>query len=632
MKGKGFSLSARIAAWVTVAVSALYILSTVILTRVTDLLLEQEATKSAADMLTITSARVDQILKSVESKTISVSWIARESLRNDKELYTITRRFVEESPEIVGSAIALGDTLLSGRKYFSPYSWRDGEVIRSKQLGNDDYNYFKKDWFLPFTTRKPAWSEPYHDMDGGEKLMTTFSFPITGNDKEPLAVITADIEIGLLNEIIDSLQLGNESHTILTSQSGTIVAADLDTGSNNDFITIFDIADSLHDNHVMELAQSLVNGETGTTVIGPEPSDKVMVSYGKLSNGWSISVYYPYREVMATTVKMRRIVIPISLLGILLMGVLIGFIIKRLLSPLKSMTESVEEIASGNFDTALPEITRKDEIRQLRDSFSNMQASLKDYIEDLKVSTAANEKYSNELQIASAIQGSVLRNDFPKEGNLDIFARIIPAKEVGGDLYDFCVKDGKLFFAIGDVSGKGIPASIHMALAMSAFRLTAGLIDTGHVIAKINNNLSENNPMGVFVTLFLACLDLETGVMRFCNAGHNPLVLIDPQGKASFLETKPNLAAGLVNGFRYESQEIRIEKGTKLILYTDGVTEAENESLELFGSKRLISWAESIPDPATAESISTSLIDAVKSYAGNFEQNDDITVMTVIYK
>ena len=167
---------------------------------------------------------------------------------------------------------------------------------------------------------------------------------------------------------------------------------------------------------------------------------------------------------------------------------------------------------------------------------------------------------------------------------------------------------------------------------MSAFRLTAGLIDTGHVIAKINNNLSENNPMGVFVTLFLACLDLETGVMRFCNAGHNPLVLIDPQGKASFLETKPNLAAGLVNGFRYESQEIRIEKGTKLILYTDGVTEAENESLELFGSKRLISWAESIPDPATAESISTSLIDAVKSYAGNFEQNDDITVMTVIYK
>ena len=153
-----------------------------------------------------------------------------------------------------------------------------------------------------------------------------------------------------------------------------------------------------------------------------------------------------------------------------------------------------------------------------------------------------------------------------------------------------------------------------------------------HAVAKINNALSENNPMNMFVTLFLACLDLETGVMQFCNAGHNPVVIIEPDGKAGFLEEKPNLAAGLVSGYRYESQQIHLAKGTRIVLYTDGVTEAENDSLELFGSDRLIGWASSVDPGCSAEGLAGSLLDAVKEYTGDIEQNDDITVMTVIYK
>ena len=631
-EGKGLSLATRVAVYVALSVSLMYIISTLLIARVTDRVLMDEANKSARNMLEITSARIEQVLKSTEANTSAVAWVARESITDDRRLYMITKRFVEETPVITGSAIAIGDTLLRGRKYFCPYSWRSDSGINSKQLGSDDYNYFERDWFLPFYTQEAQWSDPYFDTDGGEKLMTTYSYPITGFDGKPLGVVTADLEISLMSVIIDSLQLGNESRIILTTKDGTIVAADHSKGSEDDMITIFDVADKVKDPGFHDLTKALVNRESGTMILGKKDADRVMVSYGTLSNGWSICVFYYFKEVAASTVKIRNIVIPVSLLAILLMGLVCWYVIKRLLKPLRKVTESALEIAEGNFDTKLPEVVREDEIKKLRDAFDNMQVSLKDYIENLKVSTAANERYSNELVIASKIQEAMLQHDFPNDDKLDIFARIIPARVVGGDLYDFSVKNGKVYFAVGDVSGKGISAALYMALTKSAFRFGTGLVDMDHAVAKINNALSENNPINMFVTLFLACLDLETGLMQFCNAGHNPVVIIEPDGKAGFLEEKPNLAAGLVSGYRYESQQIQLARGTRIVLYTDGVTEAENSSLELFGSDRLIGWASSLALGCSAEGLAGSLLDAVKEYTGDIEQNDDITVMTVIYK
>ncbi len=632
MKRRQLSLASRVALYVAAGVALLYILSTAYIGRVTNRALMAQAKESAADMLEISSAKIEQVLKSTEAKTEAVAWVARESVTNDAKLYTITKRFVEETPVITGSAIAIGDTLLRGRKYFCPYSWRSDSGIHSKQLGSDEYNYLERDWFRPFYTLEPSWSEPYHDTDGGEKLMTTFSYPITGFDGNALGVITADIEIKLLSEIIDSLQLDSESQTILTTKTGTIVAADLESGSNADLVTIFDVADQLNDQGFLELSKSLVEGRNGTTILGKNDSERTMVSYGTLSNGWSICVFYKFKEVAATTIKMRNFLLPVSLLSVLLMGLLCGLIVRRLLKPLKRLTASAKEIAGGNFDTRLPEVTHNDEILELKDSFDNMQVSLKEYVENLKESTAANERYANELSIASRIQEAMLQHDFPDNGHLDIFARIIPAKQVGGDLYDFNIKDKKVYFAVGDVSGKGIPAALHMALAKSALRFVTGLIETDHAVAKINNTLADNNPMDIFVTLFLACLDIETGKMTYCNAGHNPVVLVEPDGKARFLDQKPNLAAGLVSGFRYESQETYIAKGTKIVLYTDGVTEAENSAKELFGSERLLAWASAAGKDCSAKDLAGSLLDTIKAYTGDIDQNDDITVMTLIYK
>lgn len=632
MKRMRLSLASRVALYVAAGVALLYILSTAYIGRVTNRALMGQAKESAADMLEISCAKIEQVLKSTEAKTEAIAWVVRESIRDDAKLFKITQRFVEETPVITGSAIAIGDTLLRGREYFCPYSWRSDSGIHSKQLGTDDYNYFERDWFRPFYTLEPSWSEPYHDTDGGEKLMTTFSYPLTGLDGNALGVVTADVEIKLLSEIIDSLQLDSESQTILTTKSGTIVAADLATGSNADLVTIFDVADQLEDQGFQELSKALVEGKNGTTILGKKESDRVMVSYGTLSNGWSICVFYKFKEVAATTIKMRRFLFPFSLFSILLMSLLCGMIVKRLLKPLKKLTASAKEIAGGNFDTRLPEVTYNDEILELRDSFDNMQVSLKDYVENLKASTAANERYANELSIASKIQEAMLQQDFPDNSHIDIFARIIPAKQVGGDLYDFNIKDGKVYFAVGDVSGKGIPAALHMALTKSALRFVSGLVDTDHAVAKINNTLAENNPMDIFVTLFLACLDLETGKMTYCNAGHNPVVLIEPDGKARFLDQKPNLAGGLVYGFRYESQETYIAKGTKLVLYTDGVTEAENSAKELFGSERLLAWASEFGKDGSAKELAVSLLDTIKAYTGDIDQNDDITVMTMIYR
>ena len=212
-------------------------------------------------------------------------------------------------------------------------------------------------------------------------------------------------------------------------------------------------------------------------------------------------------------------------------------------------------------------------------------------------------------------------------------ALLVPAKEVGGDLYDFVQRDNYLYFTVGDVSGKGVPASLMMAITRAGLRFVAGMNQTmDRLLERVNISVTDTNSNNMFVTLFMGRINLATRHMEFCNAGHNPIIVVPPDGEPYFLMAKANLAVGLFDDFAYEAESLDLAPGTRLILYTDGVNEAERADKSLFGNERLLAWAGSdlVRNSTTTDrQVVDSLFAAVQQFAQGNTQNDDITIMSI---
>lgn len=245
------------------------------------------------------------------------------------------------------------------------------------------------------------------------------------------------------------------------------------------------------------------------------------------------------------------------------------------------------------------------------------------------------ERIESELSIARSIQMAMLPTRFPPFEdfpNLNAHGIVIPAKEVGGDLFDFYIREQMLFFCIGDVSGKGVPASLVMAVTRSLFRSFSSYINSpGQIMAQMNNSLTgEGNEQNMFVTLFLGVLDLRTGTLRYCNAGHNePVRLRAKNAKCASLSCMPNLPLGVLSGFEYKEQAVQMEVGETLFLYTDGLTEAENSAHELFGEQRMMQSIGQWSADMTAEQQIEAMRSAVTAFVGEAEQSDDLTMFTI---
>ena len=253
---------------------------------------------------------------------------------------------------------------------------------------------------------------------------------------------------------------------------------------------------------------------------------------------------------------------------------------------------------------------------------------LKDAYDQLEETTTAKERMESELRIARDIQMSMVPSVFPSVEGLDMYASMTPAKEVGGDLYNFLRKDDKLYFCIGDVSGKGVPASLFMAIVTRGFRTLAL---TGRAPAEIatrlNSELSENNEQGMFVTMFICRLDLKTLQLEYCNAGHTPPIIGNAEGQFAFLDVKEaNAPIGLWPELEYVGEEMDLPSGCMMLLYTDGLNEAENRQQEQYGEDRIIQQMTLHASQATRDMIETLKADA-DQFRNGAEQNDDLTML-----
>ena len=325
------------------------------------------------------------------------------------------------------------------------------------------------------------------------------------------------------------------------------------------------------------------------------------------------------------------LVLALILVLVAIVGLVIVFFvcrreIRRMTRPVTELSVSALNMAKGNFKALLPDISSQDEMRRLRDSFVYLQNSISDYIGQLKTTKSDNERMESELNVARTIQMGMLCTDFPPQ----LHAVLKPAKEVGGDLYDFIRKGDVLHFAVGDVSGKGVPASLVMSITRAMLHFVATLdLPLNESVSRINNSVADTNSNDMFVTLFIGRINMKTLRMDYCNAGHNPPVIIPPGGEPRFLPVKSNLAAGLLEHFPYQDESIDLEPGTRLVAYTDGVTEAENSLLELYGEDRLLEAIGQLKADMSEEAVVKSLYQSVKTFTGRHPQSDDITIMSL---
>ena len=397
--------------------------------------------------------------------------------------------------------------------------------------------------------------------------------------------------------------------------------------------TIFQRARLTNDTALDSLGRKMLNGERGMMEI-LKGKDYSMAVYRPLQpTDWSVALVCSRLDVFASLINIVWFAGIAVALGVLMMFALCVIAIRRITKPLDQLTQSTSEISRGNLHVEMPELKIEDEMWQLRESFVHMQQSLREHIDQLTQTTAANERIKSELSIANNIQQSMMpktHQPLPDRSDIDIYASLVPAKEVGGDLFDYYLYHNKLCFIVGDVSGKGIPAALYMAMTMRVFRIACRHhINSAHEIAEaMGRTLAENNESNMFITAFIGVLDLETNKLGYCNAGHNQPLMVYPDGHCSLLQSESNIPLGILEHFDYEGDSMDFLVGTKMLVYTDGLTEAENPQKKQFGEEQLIHTVENLTFLSSRE-IVTTLDTKVRHFANGAEQSDDLTILCI---
>ncbi len=551
----------------------------------------------------------------------------------------LLERTLAYNPDVFGVCVAFEPGAVAGQgKYFMPFVHRSGDTLARTYLGGPDYEYHLMDWYqVPVLTGKPYWSEPYYDLGGGNKLMSSYSVPFfrtNGADSICAGVAVVDIDLDWLAGLVHETRIFESGYAMVLSRNGMALAH-----PNPDVVmneSIYSYAVNQDEPLLREIGRELRQGKSGFCPYNLKGRPDSWIFYTVLPTGMlSMAVVYPNKEMFAELHDMNRLLIAVIVLGLIFLTVLTLRSIRQLGRPLVAIANSAHEIAGGNFKAELPELKRKDELKQLRDAMAYMQDQLSEYISNLTQTTAAKEKIESELRIARDIQMSMIPQSFPPFPDLpqiDLFAELKSAKEVGGDMYDFFLIDDRRFcFAIGDVSGKGVPASLFMAVTRTLLRSIADKHKNPSGIVKLlNKSLSANNDSCMFVTFFLGILDLDTGKITYTNAGHNPPVLIRSKAEPEILHDRPSLPVGLDEDFDYPEFSMKFHKGDKLFVYTDGVSEAENDQHQLFGEEAIMTELKrnSSADP---RALIKGVDQALASHVQDFTQSDDITMMVVAW-
>ncbi len=598
---------------------------------------------------TLTSAateKIERILQSVEQVPLYIAQrlMTEEALGGLRleQVEKALETFVSSQPNVYGASISFAyGALPNAPLRYAPYYFKENGELHQSNLASNSYEYWLQDWYTQAQkTGKAQWSEPYFDKGGGDALMTTFSVPVYKKDAEGkeqfFAVVTADISLEWLQQIVDAIQVYDTGQAFILSRNGVFI-----THQKSNFIlkfgsSVYEIAKNNNMPKLLDLAHKMSSGQKGSASF--ERSDtgqRVEVLYHPLpASGWSLALFVPTKELLAELNRQTVFMVTFAVIGIVLTVLLVAMVSYGATKPLRQLSKSTGEIAKGQLETELPKIRYFDEIGQLTQDFEQMRRDLKAYLVTLTATTAVKERIESELKIARSIQESFVPNNFPpfpERKEIDIFASLLSAREVGGDLYDFFIVDEDLlFFSVGDVSGKGVPAALFMAVAQTLIKSMAEReSDPAKILQFVNNRLVEDNDRCMFVTLFCGFFNMRTGDLVYANAGHDAPLIVRKTAPIAPLVVPKSVALGVVEDMTYTSKHMQLLPDDTLFLFTDGVTEAMSSVGEQFNLARLYNVLE-------ADSTSTDLVnkvhEAIKEHVGEAEQSDDITLMALRWK
>lgn len=625
-------LSLQVGLVATLVLSCIVFLSTVTSFKTA----KESSIATAKNELTLASLKIENILSDVMIVLDNLNWCVIEAIsdkeNSEKKIYDLTIKVIQNNPQIKGCCVAFVPNYQSSEtNYYAPYSYRlaSGE-IESKDLGNARYDYVSREWYTTaLKTKKPYWSLPYFDGEGSDEYMVTYVDPIFDEEGRIICFFTADIMLETLTSIAKNIKPYPGSTFFMVDQYANYIVTPDET-------LIMRKSSMYTDYFRSNLSKNLITD--GTTDIEmyryKSNEEESMVMFTKLihHSSWRIFIFSPYEAIFGEDDKMLSYIVVVSIVGLVIMLVVCVYRIRLITKPITQISNALENIAKGDIYSPIPQVKAQYEVLQLRKTFEYMQSSLAENIKNLANAMKEKERVDLELSVARKIQKGLLVNiesqKFSKQ-SLDVDALLIPAREVGGDLYDIFIQNNKLYFSVGDVSGKGVPASIFMAISSKLFRfLSTRNSSASTILTKLNSVVSENNAANMFITIFVGILDLKTKQLTYSNAGHNPPILISAQNGVSKVSVKPNIPIGIVENYTYEEQEILLQEDDTLLLYTDGLNEAENSKNEFLGDKRIFEELSKHTGSRSSQ-IVKSLHQLVEEFTQGEEQSDDLTMLSI---
>ena len=527
---------------------------------------------------------IQQMVSGVESAVENVRWLLGWAVDNSESIYPILEEFVKSNPDICGCAFAFEPNHFEEMGYwYEPYVMRDANgLLVHKQIADSLHDYHQMSWYKEgLVADSGRWTEPYIDNEGAHGMVCTYTIPVYNEAGEPVAVFGADLSLNWLTDKF-AMQEGTKEVSFLVSREGRLLAC-----PDKDMIMKYsqeEVKAKNGNSQIEAINRDMLAGHNGSAKVKDLNGDSKLIYYSPVGGrtGWSMAIVFSEKEMYK---GLRSVGLKLQILMILGLALMV-YIMWRMVR-----------------------------------GFKRLQAV-----------SAEKERIGSELRIASNIQNGMLPKTFPPYPDLDelaLYGTLMSAKEVGGDLYDFSVRDYKAYFCVGDVSGKGVPASLVMAVTRSLFRsVSARVEDPGQIMSQINNAMSEMNENSMFVTLFIGVLDLHTGNLTYSNAGHCAPVLLGE--KPMPVEMDANIPVGIMADWQFTSQNVTLKPGQTLFIYTDGLTEAENATHEQFGEERMmevLAKSDTAPRP-----LIENIIQEVHHFVGQAEQSDDLTILAVQFR
>ena len=639
MKGYG-SITSKLSIIIIVVISVLFSFFNLYNYFVGRALLEEDMKKDIGNLQEHAIGEIDWMMNSAEDGPKYISNLLQNQSKDSLLIDNLLQTFIITNSYVENAFVVTGNNNTTFNSDNVVYYSRSGDCLRL--LNPKLYDGFllektlKKDFF---TTKSASWSEPFFSKVTNSwvirYVVPIINDSVNGNT-ENLGLCGVDLSINWLDSIINKSQDSSNLVFFMLSEKGNLLSWKEKYGYKDNIIKL------TRDSNLPEfqsLAVKMMRGERGVSEgITGLSGKEIILSYCPIpSSSWSLGLILPYEDVYGSFKTLTRDLVAGSIIGFLLLIVSVVLILKRKMRSLRLLAESAYKIGEGDFHVELPIVRANDEISLLRTSLATMQNELDSYIKNLLKATTQREKIESELKIAHKIQMGFLKTDFDSvsvktKNCVNLSASLTPAQSIGGDLYDFFfIDENRIAFALGDVSGKGVPAALFMSSVVTLFHSEISSETPVQDVAKrISKELERNNSDCYFVTCFVAILDVRTGILSFTNAGHNYPYLLR-KGSINELCTTNGPPLGVVSDFQYSSGELDLLPGDQLVLFSDGVTEAMNYKQELYGKNRFEMMLQRLNQNILPNALVDSVLLDLHSFVKDADQSDDITVLSVRY-